>query len=153
MMSRAQEENLVQALAQVSRVGGFTLKKSARSDDAEKVTLTLTFTGISSGFVQETLPYETEDASYQVNGRGEVMDLKVSDLDPSDLTETDETWKDVAAAALSAEASTDPDESTGAEGAEAIIEEGESPQLSEPEEAAPRPHLVGELAAAARKRR
>jgi hypothetical protein len=130
------DDEVKQALAQVARLGGFQIKRVATTDDLKDKTLTITLTRVSDGWVQDRLNFEDEGPGLvaSVNGRGEV-----EKLDPSDLTEKDETIAD-------------PDEGAGDEGVEAVTEPTESPRLSEPEEAI-KPHLVGELAAAARKRR
>jgi hypothetical protein len=92
-MNKFTEDKTIQALAAVGSLAGLTLKKVSTGDDLKDYTLTLAFTGVSAGLVQERFEFDREDGPRlvaTVNGHGEVMDLK-KETDPSDLTEKDET--------------------------------------------------------------
>jgi hypothetical protein len=113
-MNKAREESTIQALAAVGALAGLALKKVTIGDDLKDYTLTLAFTGISSGHVQERFDFEREDTRplvATVNGNGEVMDLH-KDTDPSDLTAKDETQ---------AKIETDPDQPKD-EAADKVVE-------------------------------
>jgi len=125
----SRDDSVVQALAHVARLGGYTLASVATSDDAQKKVLTVKLIGVSGGFVQESLPYtdESELLVAHVNGRGEVE--AIDGLQPGDLAETEaEANAEIAAAAEQL-----PDAP------------GDDEPLRDPEQP-----LVGELAAAAR---
>jgi len=118
----------------VARLGGYTLKKVSTADDLTNRTLTITLTGISGGFVQETLPWEREDLTAHVNGRGEVE--KLDGLQIGDLAETEaEANAEIAAAAP-------PVATTNAAAAFETVNTGTTEGFQ--------PRLVGELAGAAR---
>lgn len=92
--------DIKQALAAVAKVGGFQIKRVATSDDLKDHVLTFTIVRPSEGHHQDHFAFEEEpDLVATVDGRNG----HVESLDPSDLTEKDETLK----------AETDPDEPAG----------------------------------------
>ncbi len=127
-MSAAKDEKALQALAAVAQLGGFTLASVATADDFEKRTLTVKFTRISDGHVQEAFDWEREPVqTVTTDANGHVE--KVETLQAGDLAETEaEANAEIAAAAA---LTADPDE----------------PQRD------PGQPLVGELAAASKRRR
>lgn len=108
-MSVGRDEDFLTAIAGVAKLGGFTLKGVSTADDFATRTVTVKFTRISDGHVQEAFEWERESAQVAaINGRGKVESVV------GDLAETEaEAEREIAAAALA----TDPDES-GAEGLE-----------------------------------
>ena len=128
-VSAETDRNVIQALAQVARLGQYTLASVSTSDDAEKRVLTIKLTGVSSGFVQDSLPYDDLSAPLiaHANGRGEVVSLE--SLEVGDLAETE--------AQANAEIAATAEPSEGAE--------------DEPRD--PNQPFVGELAAATRRKR
>lgn len=158
-MSNYRDDQFLQAIAGVARIGGFTLKGVSIADDLEKAhTLTVKFVRPSDGVQQEHFDFEREDLTAHVNGRGEVE--KLEGLQPGDLAET-AAQADAEIAA--AEATTaDPDEQASVtisihDGPSAADEGADvaDPQRvldQEPSrDTAQEP--VGELAAAAKRRR
>lgn len=154
-MQKGTEEKTIQALASVASLAGLSLKKATTGDDLKEFTLTLAFTGVSAGLVQERFDFERVDTRHTVNGRGEVEHVDTGDPDD---------WKETAAASiekeLDAEASAkatvpagDETEKVGEatdqprEGVEVPL--GETATLGDEK---PDIHLVGEAAAVARKR-
>lgn len=109
---RTSDDDVKQALGQVAKLGGFNIKRMATTDDLKDHTITITITRTSEGWHQERLAFEDQtDMVASVNRRGEVESLNgAGPIDPTDLTETDETL------ALA----TDPDE--GEQPTEAPIE-------------------------------
>ena len=82
-MNAIREEQLLRAIKATADLVGYTIKKVSTGDDLKMRTMTIAFETASSGHVQETLDFERENTKYNVNGRGEVVDLE-----PGDLTET-----------------------------------------------------------------
>ena len=90
---KTDDYELKQAIASVAKLGGYTIKRVATSDDLKDRTLTITITRVSEGHHQERLPFEdVADQVATVDANGHVESLKT--LDPSDLTEKDETLTD-----------------------------------------------------------
>lgn len=89
-VSAETDRNVIQALAQVARLGEYTLASVTTSDDAQKRVLTIKFSGVSSGFVQDYLPYDADTTPLiaHANGRGEVE--RIDGLQPGDLAETED---------------------------------------------------------------
>jgi hypothetical protein len=95
----SKDDEIKQAIGAVARLGGFTIKRVATTDDLKDRTLTITLTRVSDGWVQQRLDFEDEPALLAtVDGNNGHVDA-VEIVDPSDLTETDET-----------QASADPDQ-------------------------------------------
>lgn len=152
------EPGLLQALAAVAKFGGYDLKTYSAVDDLEKRVLTVKFTRISDGQVQEHFEFreetEAERLEYRVDSHGHVTDVAKEPPDPTDLTETDETDQAKAEA-------TDPDDEKPSGEVSEVVGRGEIDGVETtitrvtPAEQEPKAeiHLVGELAAAARKRR
>jgi len=130
-MSAVKDEKALQALAAVASLAGFTLKSVATADDFEQRVLTVKFTRISDGHVQEAFDWEREPLlQATADGNGHVE--SVTTLQPGDLAETEEAANAEIAAAAEQLPSAPPDE-------------------DEPRD--PDRPLVGELAAAAKRRR
>lgn len=146
-MPNFKDEAVTQALAHVAKLGGYTLKKVATADDLQNRTLTITFIGISGGFVQETLPYEREDLTYGVDGKNGHVD-SIEGVQPGDLAETEaQANEEIAAAAVADGTSApDPDEAGTAD-------EATARDMHPGVEEKPDIHLVGEAAALGKKRR
>ncbi|SRR5258708_7841519 len=131
------DDEVKQAVGAVVKLAGFQIKRVATTDDLKERTLTIVITRVSEGWVQQRMEFEDEPpmlVTTDANGHVETITKGGPDvLDPSDLTETDETRAD-------------PDERAHEtlhiepDGVVAAGEEG--PQLSEPEEAAAAPTVV-----------
>jgi len=138
---RAPDDDVKQALAQVAKLGGFQIKKMSTSDDMKDRVLIITLFRPSDGWVQERLAFEDEAPALvaTVDANGHVD--KIEGVQPGDLAETGaEADQEIAAAA-----ETDPDDEPKDpnHGAGDSIEQEPKPDV----------HLVGEAAAAGRKRR
>jgi len=117
------DDDVKQAIGQVAKLGGFNIKRMATTDDLKDHTITITITRTSDGWHQERLAFEDEIDQVATVDANGHVE-KVETTDPSDLTEKDETL-----------AATEPDPDDA----------GDDPK--------PEVHLVGEAAAAGRKRR
>jgi len=143
------DDDVKQAIGQVAKLGGFNLKRMATTDDLKDHTITITITRTSDGWHQERLAFEDEQPLVaSVNGRGEVVGLglggsALAETDPSDLTEKDETEP---------KAQPDPNDATGSDNA-TVAEMHPGVDTAELDDPKPDVHLVGEAAAAGRKRR
>jgi hypothetical protein len=138
-MSARRDDDFLQAVAWVGKLGGYSLKNENSTDDFETKTITLKFTRISDGHIQETLPFEREPVQMaMVDGNGHVEKLET--LQPGDRAETEE----LANAEIGAAAETLPAPDPAGPTANA---NDDGPQRD------PNQPLVGELAAAAKKRR
>jgi hypothetical protein len=127
MSAAVKDEKVLQALAAVASLGGFTLKSVATTDDFEQRTVTVKFTRISDGHVQEAFNWEREPVlQAEVDANGHVD--KVTTLKPGDLAETE------------------------AQANEEIAQAAGDPHDDEPQRDPNQP-LVGEVAAAAKRRR
>jgi hypothetical protein len=135
-VSAETDRNVIQALAQVARLAEYTLASVTTSDDAQKRVLTIKFSGVSSGFVQDYLPYDTDTTPLiaHANGRGEVE--RIEGLQPGDLAETE----------AQANAQIEAAELPEAPGGEELTDPDDQPRD-------PSQPLVGELAAAAKQNR
>jgi hypothetical protein len=92
MPNRFSEDRLLQAIGAVALLGGYSIKKVSTGDDLKVRTVTIALETASSGWVQDSLVFDREpEATLEVTAtsNGEVLSIKA--LDPSDLTETDET--------------------------------------------------------------
>ena len=153
-MSSRKDEDFLQAIAGVAKLGGFTLKGVSTADDFETRTVTVKFTRISDGHVQEAFDWEREpvlQATTDANGHVE----KVETLQPGDLAETAaEADAEIAAAAETNLCEVREIVGQGViDGAATTITritpaEGESDPPRDPNQP-----LVGELAAAAKRRK
>lgn len=134
-MSAAKDEKTLQALAAVAQLGGFTLATVATTDDFEKRTLTVKFTRVSDGHVQDEFDWEREPVQVAtVDQNGHVDNVET--LQPGDLAETE------AQANAQIEAAELPD----APGGDELTDPDDQPRD-------PSQPLVGELAAAAKQNR
>lgn len=129
-MSR--DDDVKQAIGAVARLAGFQIKRVATTDDLKDRSLTITITRPSDGWTQDRFAFEeTVDQVATVDANGHVE--SVSTLQTGDLAETEaEANAEIAAASAS-----DPDDFGSTEEAEQAKD----------------PHLVGEVAAAAKRRR
>jgi hypothetical protein len=122
------DEDFLQAIAGVAKLGGFTLKSVATTDDFETRGLAVKFTRVSDGHVQEAFDWEREPVlAVTTDANGHVEKVETP-LQPGDLAETEAQ----ANAEIAATTETDP---------------AEDPQRDKDTP------LVGELAAAAKRRR
>lgn len=130
-MQKSTEEKTIQTIAAVASLVGLSLKKATTGDDLKEFTLTLAFTGVSAGLVQERFDFEREDTRVvaQVNGRGEVTDLQVGDLAETG-EQADKEINDAAAAALTSEM--DERESSGVAEPENINPTGDAFEPGDP---------------------
>lgn len=138
-MSARRDDDFLQAVAWVGKLGGYSLKNESSTDDFETKVITLKFTRISDGHIQETLPFEREPvqmATVDANGHVE----KVETLQPGDLAETEEQANAEIAAAAETLPAPDPAGPTAN-----ATDDGPQRDRNQP--------LVGELAAAAKRRR
>jgi hypothetical protein len=132
----SRDDDVKQALGQVAKLGGFQIKRMATTDDLKDHTITITITRTSEGWHQERLQFEDEPQIVAtVDGNnGHVDSVEILDPDvPGGLIE-----------AAGEVAGVIPEPET--------ITAGVTPPADEID---PKPdiHLVGEAAAAARKRR
>ena len=166
-MSR--DDDVKQAIGQVARLGGFNIKRMATTDDLKDRTITITITRTSDGWHQERLAFDDVPVQRE---HSELNDLEpepgllvtaeadgrvVALVDPSDLTER--PMEEPKAERATEEPAPAPEPTEPSEPPATPVEEPAeqpqetSPQLSEPEDSPVEHHLVGELAATARKRR
>jgi hypothetical protein len=143
-VSAIKDEKALQALAAVAGLAGFTLKSVATTDDFEQRVLTVKFTRVSDGHVQEAFDWEREPVlavTTDANGHVEKVETPAQ---PGDLAETEEQANAEIAAAGSITEGEGPTTTMG--GPLAVVPD-EGPQRDKDTP------LVGELAAAAKRRR
>lgn len=98
-MRDARDDNLLRAIKACGTLAGYDLKKAAWADDLKNRVITITLQGSSAGWVQEALDFEMEGPTIDANVENPPPLEVTTDanmhvetvLDPSDLTETDET--------------------------------------------------------------
>jgi hypothetical protein len=160
-MNKATEERAIQTIAAVASLAGLSLKKATTGDDLKEFTLTLAFTGVSAGLVQDHFDFERIDTRHTVNGRGEVTDLQIGDR-----AETgEEADAEIAAAAAGQGPEWDKDKTaeqlaagsatvgSGTTGPDVTTGTVDTTPIDQTDEARPDIHLVGEAAALGKKRR
>jgi hypothetical protein len=142
-MQKSTEEKTIQTIAAVASLVGLSLKKATTGDDLKEFTLTLAFTGVSAGLVQERFDFEREDTRLvaKVDGTNGHVD-SIDGLQPGDTAETEaEANAEIAAAAGSA--------TVGSNTTGPVVDTTPIDQT----DAKPDIHLVGEAAALGKKRR